>query len=85
MRDEQKQTPQDVCGEATKLRDVNETQDLPPILNVFKLLAADGSTSSDSLYSYVLHNQEKVLLVLDRFEEYSGGDQKPVHEIWEGE
>ena len=68
-----------------KLRDVNETQDLPAIVNASKLLAADGSISSDSLYNYVLHNHEKVLLVLDRFDEYSAGDKKPVHEIWEGE
>ena len=68
-----------------KLRDVGISQDLPAILNASKLLAADGSTSSESLYEFVLHNQEKVLLVFDGFDEYSGGKKSPVHEIWKGE
>ena len=68
-----------------KLRDVGISQDLPAILNASKLLAADGSTSSESLYEFVLHNQEKVLLVFDGFDEYGGGKKSPVHEIWKGE
>lgn len=68
-----------------KLQDVGRSQDLPAILNASKLLAADSSTSSESLYEFVLHNQEKVLLVFDGFDEYSGGKISPVHEIWNGE
>lgn len=68
-----------------KLRDVGRSQDFPAILNASKLLAADGPTSSESLFEFVLHNQEKVLLVLDGFDEYGGGKKSPIHEILKGE
>ena len=34
------------------------------------------------MYDYVLNHQEKVLLILDGYDEYSAGKQSPVDEIW---
>jgi len=68
-----------------RLRDVCDLHEVPAIFTVAKLLAGDGVLSSDGLYKYILENQEKVLLILDGYDEYScEGEQSPVHDIWEG-
>ncbi len=67
-----------------KLRDVCEFQDFPSILKASELLARDSSISIDSLHEYVLQNQNKVLLVLDGFDEYNAESSSPIREIWEG-
>ncbi|KAL9972827.1 hypothetical protein ACROYT_G019207 [Oculina patagonica] len=68
-----------------RLRDVCALHDVPAILKAAKLLTADGVISGDSLYNYVLQNQEKVLLVLDGYDEYAcTGEHSPVRDIWEG-
>ena len=68
-----------------RLRDVCNLHDVPAILKAAKLLTGDGVISVESLYEYVLQNQEKVLLILDGYDEYSCAEEpSPVHEIWEG-
>jgi len=68
-----------------RLRDVCDLHEVPAIFTAAKLLAADGALSSDGLYKYILQNQEKVLLILDGYDEYScEEEQSPVHDIWEG-
>ena len=49
-----------------------------------KALASDGTVSVDNLYNYVRRHQEKVLLILDGYDEYvyTAGNQSPVLEIW---
>ena len=49
-----------------------------------RALASDGTVSVDNLYDYVLRHQEKVLLILDGYDEYvyTAGNQSPVLEIW---
>ena len=67
-----------------KLRDVCGLGDVPAILEASELLATDGVISVDSLHDYILHNEEKVLLILDGYDEYSTGTQhSPVRDIWE--
>ena len=66
-----------------KLRDVCGLRDFDAVLKAAKLLAADDTISVDSLHNYVLQNQERVLLVLDGYDEYSAGDSSLVDEIWE--
>ena len=67
-----------------KLRDVCGLQDVPAILEASELLATDGVISVDSLHDYILHNEEKVLLILDDYDEYTAGTQhSPVRDIWE--
>ena len=36
------------------------------------------------LYDYIRRNQQKVLLILDGYDEYSAEKSSPVHQIWEG-
>ena len=65
-----------------RLRDVCNLDDVPSIFKASQLLANDGKISVNDLYDYVLNHQEKVLLILDGYDEYSAGEQSPVDEIW---
>ena len=67
-----------------RLRDVCDLQDVPSILAASRALASDGTVSVDNLYNYVRRHQEKVLLILDGYDEYvyTAGKQSPVLEIW---
>ena len=66
-----------------KLRHVRNFEDVPSLLRDSKLLAADGEISVDELYHYVRDHQEKVLLILDGYDENGALNQSPVREIWE--
>jgi len=66
-----------------RLRDVSSLQDVPAILRASEVLASDSVISADDMYDYILQHQEKVLLILDGYDEYGGGKQSPVREIWE--
>ena len=67
-----------------RLRDVCDLRDVPSILAASRALASDGTVSVDNLYNYVRRHQEKVLLILDGYDEYvyTAGKQSPVLEIW---
>ena len=66
------------------LRDVCDIPDLPTMLEKAELLSADDPMAVNKLCEYVRQNQEKVLLILDGYDEYSGGKSSPVHRIWRG-
>ena len=66
-----------------KLRDVCNLQDVPSILATSRAVASDGTVSVDNLYDYVRRHQEKVLLILDGYDEYVyTAGKSPVLEIW---
>ena len=67
-----------------KLRDVCNTQDFCAMLQKAELLSAGDPMVFNQLYDYILHNQQKVLLILDGYDEYSAGKSSPVHQIWKG-
>ena len=67
-----------------KLRDVCYTKDFCAVLKEAKLLSADDSVVFGQLYDYIRRNQQKVLLILDGYDEYSAEKSSPVHQIWEG-
>ena len=67
-----------------KLRDVCDSQDFRAMLETAELLCADDPGAVDKLDKYVRENQGKVLLVLDGYDEYSGGKSSPVNQIWRG-
>ena len=70
-----------------RLRDVSNLQDVPSILRASQVLDNDGAISVDNLYEYVRGHQEKVLLILDGYDEYiysSENDESPVLKIWKG-
>ena len=69
-----------------KLRDVCDSEDIRDVLRASKLLASDGPISVDSLYDYIINNQDKVLLILDGYDEYSFAEERsPILAIWKGE
>ena len=68
-----------------KLRDVCDLPNIHDVLTASKLLAGDEVVSLDGVYDYILHNQDKVLIILDGYDEYfCTGKQSPVRDIWEG-
>ncbi|KAL9979043.1 hypothetical protein ACROYT_G016635 [Oculina patagonica] len=67
-----------------KLRDVCDIEDFCAMLKTAELLSADEPMAATNLYEYVCQNQEKVLLVLDGYDEYSAGKSSQVYQIWKG-
>ena len=67
-----------------KLRDVCNTKDFCAVLKNAELLSADDSVVCSHLYDYIRRNQQKVLLILDGYDEYSAEKSSPVHLIWKG-
>ena len=67
-----------------RLRDVSNLQDVPSILGASEVLDSKGAISVHNLYDYVCHHQEKVLLILDGYDEYvySSKHESPVFKIW---
>ena len=69
-----------------KLRDVCDVGNIRDVLRASKLLASDGPISVDSLYDYIINNQDEVLLILDGYDEYSFAEEhSPILAIWKGE
>ena len=67
-----------------KLRDVCNSKDVCAMLKKAELLSADDSEVFGRLYDYIRRNQEKVLLILDGYDEYSAEKSSPFHQIWKG-
>lgn len=67
-----------------KQRDVCNTEDVSTMLKKADLLYSDYPVIFDRLYDYILQNQEKVLLVLDGYDEYSNRRPWLFQRIWEG-
>ena len=67
-----------------RLRDVSNLQDVPSILEASELLDGNGPISIDNLYDYVRRHQERVLLILEDYDEYvfSSRNESPVLKIW---
>ena len=66
-----------------RLRDVCGLEDFGAVLNASKLLAVHDSITVENLRNYVFQNQDKVLLVLDGYDEYHAGASSPIDQIWE--
>ena len=67
-----------------RLRDVSDLQDVPSILRASEVLDSNGAISVHNLYDYICRHQEKVLLILDGYDEYvySSKNESPVFKIW---
>ena len=69
-----------------KLKDVCYVGNIRDVLLASKLLASDGPISVDSLYEYIINNQDEVLLILDGYDEYCcAKEHSPILAIWKGE
>ena len=67
-----------------ELRDVCNTQDFCAMLQKAELLSAGDPMVFSQLYDYILRNQQKVLLILDGYDECSAEKSSPFHLIWKG-
>ena len=47
-------------------------------------MSADDSAVFGQLYDYIHRNQQKILIILDGYDEYSAEKSSPVHLIWKG-
>lgn len=66
------------------LRNVCDSETFCQALKDAKLFSVEDQELIDSLHSYILQNKEKILLVLDGFDEYSAGTTSPAFDIWKG-
>ena len=79
---------------AVNLKDVSKCQTFREVLSHSRLFPEEDETSIDDLHSYILKNQEKVLLVFDGYDEYRTGSEaeekygsrsdSPVYRIFHG-
>ena len=79
---------------AVNLKDVSKCQTFRQVLSHSRLFPEEEETSIDDLHSYILKNQEKVLLVFDGYDEYCTGSEaekkygkrsdSPVYRIFHG-
>ena len=66
------------------LRNVCDSETFHDMLKAAKVFPVEDQRLTDSLHSYILQHKDKVLLVLDGFDEYVTGTPTPVLDIWEG-
>ena len=66
------------------LRNVCNSETFHDMLNAAKVFPVEDQRLIDSLHSYILQHKDKVLLVLDGFDEYVTGTPTPVLDIWKG-
>ena len=66
-----------------RLRNALDAQDMPSLIKASDLFAVDGSISAERVYDYVRSHQERVLLILDGYDEY-GANATLIREIWRG-
>ena len=67
------------------LRNVCESKTFHDILKEAKLFSVEDQRLTGSLHTYIRQHKDKVLLVLDGFDEYSAGTPSPVFDIWKGD
>lgn len=68
------------------LRNVSDSSTFRDILIEAKLFSTEDQRFIDGLNRYILDHQDRVLLVLDGFDEYSASGTPPVvHRIWMGD
>ena len=66
------------------LKKVSKYQNLRDIINASHIFADEDTAMKDGLLSYITHNQDKVLLVFDGYDEYRFGSNSEIFEIFKG-
>ena len=66
------------------LKKVSKYQNLRDIISASHIFADEDSAMKDGLLSYITHNQDKVLLVFDGYDEYHFGSNSEIFEIFKG-
>ena len=66
------------------LKKVSKYQNLRDIISASHIFADEDAAMKDGLLSYITHNQDKVLLVFDGYDEYRFGSNSEIFEIFKG-
>ena len=66
------------------LKKVSKYQNLRDIISASHIFADEDTAMNDGLLSYITHNQDKVLLVFDGYDEYRFGSNSEIFEIFKG-
>ena len=66
------------------LKKVSKYQNLGDIISASHIFADEDTAMKDGLLSYITHNQDKVLLVFDGYDEYRLGSNSDIFEIFQG-
>ena len=66
------------------LKKVSTCQKLRDIISASHIFADEDTAMKDGLLSYITHNQDKVLLVFDGYDEYRFGSNSEIFEIFKG-
>ena len=66
------------------LKEVSECQNFRDVIKKSHIFADDDTAMKDGLLSYITHNQDKVLLVFDGYDEYRYGSNSEIFEIFKG-
>ena len=66
------------------LKKVSKCQNLSDVISASHIFADEDTAMKDGLLSYITHNQDKVLLVFDGYDEYRFGSNSEIFEIFKG-
>ena len=66
------------------LKKVSKHKRFRDIINASHIFADEDTAMKDGLLSYITHNQDKVLLVFDGYDEYRFGSNSEIFEIFKG-
>ena len=66
------------------LKKVSKHKRFRDIISASHIFADDDTAMKDGLLSYITHNQDKVLLVFDGYDEYRFGSNSEIFEIFKG-
>ena len=66
------------------LKKVSKYQNLRDVISASHIFADEDTAMKDGLLSYITHNQDKVLLVFDGYDEYRFGSNSEIFEIFKG-
>ena len=69
---------------AVNLKEVSKCQSLKDVIRLSNVFAKEDKCMTENLVDYISNNQEKVLLIFDGYDEYRGGCDSEIYEIFSG-
>lgn len=69
---------------AVNLKEVSKCKSLRDVIRCSNIFAEEDKFLTEDLLSYVINNQEKVLLILDGYDDYHSATESEIFEIFKG-
>ena len=69
---------------AVNLKEVSKCRSLKDVIRLSNVFAKEDKYMTENLVDYITHNQEKVLLIFDGYDEYRCGRDSEIYEIFSG-